>query len=135
MSTRKPGTGAVVRSVADPGDSCTHSPATPRSKTDERMDASTSGWLPSTSTAASSTVTVWPGKSWSTSRRISNAGVQPSAMPSQKSSSQSAPVPKALDTTRTTQVPPAFASTRNSVAIGVTSAPGCPPRAAQSGST
>ena len=50
------------------------------------------------------------------------------------SCSQSAPVPNALDTTFRMHVPPDFASTRNSVTIGVTVAESWPVSSAQPGS-
>ena len=57
-------------------------------------------------------------------------------MSSKNSCSQSAPVPKALVTTRTTQVPPDCASTRNSLTSGRDAvALAWPASAAQSGSS
>ena len=55
-------------------------------------------------------------------------------MSSHHSDSQSAPVPKPLLVTRTTQVPPDCASTRNSDVSGLSASGSLPMRAAQSSS-
>jgi hypothetical protein len=55
-------------------------------------------------------------------------------MSAQNSSSQAAPIPKPLLVTRTTQVPPDCASTRNSDVSGLRVAGSLPMRAAQSSS-
>ena len=55
-------------------------------------------------------------------------------MVSQNSDSQAAPVPKPLLVTRTMQVPPDCASTRNSDVSGLSASGSLPMRAAQSSS-
>jgi hypothetical protein len=71
-------------------------------------------------------VAVRPAKCSRYRRRLSKNGCQLVAISVMNSCSQSAPVPKALDTTRTTHVPPLVASTTNSLTSGVTSAPSRP---------
>ncbi len=65
---------------------------------------------------------------------MSKYGNQYFSMSVMNSCSQSAPVPKALLTTRTRQVPPDWASTTNSLTNGVTLSAVWPVRVAHSGS-
>jgi hypothetical protein len=65
---------------------------------------------------------------------LSKNGIQLVPMSAQNSSSQAAPIPKPLLVTRTTQVPPDCASTRNSDVSGLRVAGSLPMRAAQSSS-